>query len=155
MGAGGGAAWAVPAVRPRVPAATPPAARAPVHRRSHGLVRFLSLIFMPAEFPSGMGPKHLPRFRPTSNAVLNCGTAAAYLALRAPYRDLVFPAQPRLRAARNRHYAERSMCWPGAFSKDWVDACVIYFAFPGPRTRHIHERSWSVGAPGEPVPRKS
>jgi hypothetical protein len=76
------------------------------------------LIFMPAEFPSGMSPKHLRRFRPTSNTVLNCGTAAAYIASRAPRRDLVFPAQPGLRAVRNRHYAERSMCWPGALSKD-------------------------------------
>jgi hypothetical protein len=143
MGAGGGAAWAVPAVRPRVPAATPPAARAPVHRRSHGLVRFLSVIFMPAEFPSGMGPKHLPRFRPTSNAVLKCGTAAAYLALRGPCRDLAFPAQPRLRAARNRDYAERSMCWPGRFQKLGLTRAlnILHFRDRG--------RAISMSAPGQ------
>src|ERR1700758_4218898 len=55
IGAGGGAAWAVPEASPSMDTATPPAASAPVHRRSHGLV--CVLIFMPLQFPVRMCAK--------------------------------------------------------------------------------------------------
>jgi hypothetical protein len=56
MGAGGGAAWAVPAAKPSVDKAKPPAASAPVHRRSHD---FCVLVFMPLRIPLGNAHKTL------------------------------------------------------------------------------------------------
>ena len=84
MGAGGGAAWATPEVTPSVDKATPPAASAPVHRRSHGLV--CVLIFMLLQFPIGMRPKPVPLFRLAQIRLLT--VAYLRLTLRSAYPQL-------------------------------------------------------------------
>jgi hypothetical protein len=81
----------VPGARPSVDKATPPAANAPVHRRSHD---FCVLVFMPLRIPLGNAHKNLLVGSLNSNPAHSWDSCAVNISRRIqPYRYLVLPGQ--------------------------------------------------------------